>query len=56
MGEVEGTKPAQTILDRGVFLRSRAEAPYFIVLFIYLFHFRLFGNLTCFYIARKVTR
>ena len=29
-GEVEGTKPAQTILDRGVFLRSRAEAPYFI--------------------------
>ena len=30
MGEVKGTKSAQTILDRGVFLRSRAEAPYFI--------------------------
>ena len=41
MGEVEGTKPAQTILDRGVFLRWRAEAPYFIVLFIYFISFQV---------------
>ena len=41
MGEVEGTKPAQTILDRGVFLCSRAEAPYFIVLFIYFISFQV---------------